>query len=54
MIAKLRNGGESCIAANRIYAHRDIHDEFAHQLAARLDEMTIGPGIEPGNATSAQ
>jgi succinate-semialdehyde dehydrogenase / glutarate-semialdehyde dehydrogenase len=44
MIAKMRNGGQACTAANRIYVQRGIHDEFAHRLAERMGAMRVGPG----------
>ncbi|MHA7223076.1 NAD-dependent succinate-semialdehyde dehydrogenase [Arthrobacter sp. RHLT1-20] len=46
MIAKMRNGGQACTAANRIYVQRGIHDEFARRLAERLGAMRVGPGTD--------
>lgn len=43
-VAKLRNTGQSCIAANRFIVHRDIVDEFTSKLAARFDAATVGDG----------
>ncbi|CAM5744298.1 Betaine-aldehyde dehydrogenase OS=Streptomyces alboniger OX=132473 GN=CP975_22020 PE=4 SV=1 [Streptomyces alboniger] len=48
MVAKMRNMGESCCAANRIYVHTSIADEFATRLAARMAALKVGPGTEPG------
>jgi succinate-semialdehyde dehydrogenase / glutarate-semialdehyde dehydrogenase len=48
LLAKMRNGGESCIAANRLYVHASLADAFASRLAARMDALVMGPGIEPG------
>ena len=48
MVAKLRNAGESCIAANRFYAHSSIKDEFAERFAAEMAKLTVGPGLEDG------
>jgi succinate-semialdehyde dehydrogenase/glutarate-semialdehyde dehydrogenase len=48
LLAKMRNGGESCIAANRLYVHASLADAFAERLAARMDALVIGPGTEPG------
>lgn len=42
MIAKFRNNGQSCVAANRFYVHRSIYDEFRDRLVARVDAMTVG------------
>jgi succinate-semialdehyde dehydrogenase/glutarate-semialdehyde dehydrogenase len=47
MIAKMRNGGQACTAANRIYVQRGIHDEFARRLAERMGAMRVGPGTDP-------
>lgn len=44
MIAKMRNGGEACTAANRFYAHSSIADEFSARLAERMGSMIVGPG----------
>ncbi|MDB5571821.1 MAG: NAD-dependent succinate-semialdehyde dehydrogenase [Hyphomicrobiales bacterium] len=48
MIAKMRNMGEACTAANRFYVHESVHDAFARKLAARMGAMKIGDGLEPG------
>jgi succinate-semialdehyde dehydrogenase/glutarate-semialdehyde dehydrogenase len=48
MVAKMRNMGESCCAANRIYVHTSIAAEFASRLAARMGALTVGPGTQPG------
>jgi succinate-semialdehyde dehydrogenase/glutarate-semialdehyde dehydrogenase len=47
MVAKMRNGGQACTAANRIYVQRRIHDEFARRLAERMGAMRVGPGTDP-------
>ncbi len=44
VLAKFRNTGQSCIAANRFLVHDAVHDEFVGALAARIDAMTIGNG----------
>ncbi|MCX4647015.1 NAD-dependent succinate-semialdehyde dehydrogenase [Streptomyces sp. NBC_01446] len=46
--AKMRNMGEACTAANRIFAQRPVAEEFARRLAARLDALAVGDGLEPG------
>jgi succinate-semialdehyde dehydrogenase/glutarate-semialdehyde dehydrogenase len=46
MIAKMRNGGEACTAANRFYVQRGIHDAFVAKLVERMGAMTLGAGIE--------
>ena len=46
MIAKLRNGGEACTAANRFLVHEAAADRFAHRLAERMADLTVGPGLD--------
>jgi succinate-semialdehyde dehydrogenase/glutarate-semialdehyde dehydrogenase len=48
MIAKMRNGGEACTAANRFYVQNGIADAFTEKLAAALQAMRLGPGLEDG------
>ncbi|MFF2655577.1 NAD-dependent succinate-semialdehyde dehydrogenase [Streptomyces sp. NPDC058045] len=48
MAAKMRNMGEACTAANRLYVHADVAGEFAERLAARMAALTVGRGTEPG------
>jgi succinate-semialdehyde dehydrogenase / glutarate-semialdehyde dehydrogenase len=48
LIAKMRNGGEACTAANRFYVHEAVADEFSRTFAARLDAMKVGPGLDEG------
>jgi succinate-semialdehyde dehydrogenase/glutarate-semialdehyde dehydrogenase len=48
MVAKMRNMGESCCAANRIYVHTSVAEEFATRLAARMSALKVGDGTEPG------
>jgi succinate-semialdehyde dehydrogenase/glutarate-semialdehyde dehydrogenase len=44
MIAKMRNAGEACTAANRFYVHADVAEEFSRRLAERMKALTVGPG----------
>jgi succinate-semialdehyde dehydrogenase/glutarate-semialdehyde dehydrogenase len=48
MIAKMRNGGQSCIAANRIYVHSSVAGEFTSKLSEAMGSMKVGPGMEEG------
>ncbi len=48
MLAKMRNIGEACTAANRFIVHESVADEFAERLASRMGAMKIGPGIDDG------
>ena len=45
LLAKFRNTGQSCIAANRFVVHEDVYDEFVEALVARVDAMTVGDGL---------
>jgi succinate-semialdehyde dehydrogenase/glutarate-semialdehyde dehydrogenase len=47
VLAKMRNIGEACTAANRFLVHESVVDEFGARLAARLGAMKIGRGTEP-------
>jgi succinate-semialdehyde dehydrogenase / glutarate-semialdehyde dehydrogenase len=48
VIAKMRNIGESCVAANRFHVHESVADEFASRLAERLGGMKVGRGTDDG------
>lgn len=45
VLGRLRNTGQSCVAANRFLVQDCVADEFARKLAARFDAMTIGHGV---------
>ena len=47
MVAKMRNGGQSCIAANRIYVHAAVAAEFAERFSAAMASTRVGPGMDP-------
>jgi succinate-semialdehyde dehydrogenase/glutarate-semialdehyde dehydrogenase len=46
MIAKMRNAGEACTAANRFYVEAPIASAFAERLAARMAALRLGPGTD--------
>nr|WP_280435642.1 NAD-dependent succinate-semialdehyde dehydrogenase [Nocardia carnea] len=48
LAAKMRNIGQACTAANRFFVQRHIATDFAERLTARMAELPLGPGIEPG------
>ena len=48
MLAKMRNMGEACTAANRFYVHESLADEFSAELARRMGALTLGNGTEQG------
>ncbi|TFD07593.1 MULTISPECIES: NAD-dependent succinate-semialdehyde dehydrogenase [unclassified Cryobacterium] len=47
MIAKMRNGGQACTAANRIYVQRGVQAELAARLAQRMGALVVGSGTDP-------
>ncbi len=48
MLAKMRNIGEACTAANRFIVHESVAAEFSQRLAQRMGAMVVGPGIDDG------
>jgi succinate-semialdehyde dehydrogenase/glutarate-semialdehyde dehydrogenase len=50
MVAKMRNMGEACTAANRFYVHEELHDEFVAHLARAMAALKVGNGLEAGVA----
>ncbi len=48
MVAKMRNIGEACTAANRFYVHADVVDEFSRRLAEHMGSLRIGRGSDEG------
>ncbi|SEG69849.1 NAD-dependent succinate-semialdehyde dehydrogenase [Bosea lathyri] len=47
MIAKMRNGGEACTAANRFYVHKAVYHSFAEKLTAKMSAIRVGDGWLP-------
>lgn len=48
MVAKMRNGGAACTAANRFYVHRAVADEFTSKFVDRMSGLRLGNGLEEG------
>jgi succinate-semialdehyde dehydrogenase/glutarate-semialdehyde dehydrogenase len=46
MVAKMRNAGEACTAANRFYVEASVADEFGRRLAERMGSLSVGPGLD--------
>jgi succinate-semialdehyde dehydrogenase / glutarate-semialdehyde dehydrogenase len=46
MVAKMRNAGEACTAANRFYVEASVAGEFSDRLAARMRALVVGPGTD--------
>jgi succinate-semialdehyde dehydrogenase/glutarate-semialdehyde dehydrogenase len=47
MLAKMRNGGAACTAANRFFVHESRHDEFVDRFTARMSALIVGDGMDP-------
>jgi succinate-semialdehyde dehydrogenase/glutarate-semialdehyde dehydrogenase len=48
MISKYRNGGQTCVCANRFYVQDGVYDAFAEKFAARVAQLQVGNGLEQG------
>ena len=48
IVAKFRNTGQSCIAANRIFVQKSIYDKFLSKFLAAVRNLKTGPGLEAG------
>ncbi len=48
MVAKMRNGGEACTAANRFYVESPVAEDFARRLGERMASLRVGPGADDG------
>jgi succinate-semialdehyde dehydrogenase/glutarate-semialdehyde dehydrogenase len=47
MLAKMRNGGAACTAANRFFVHDRIHDAFCERFVSRMSGLKLGDGLAP-------
>lgn len=48
MVAKFRNGGQSCIASNRFYVQEGIYAQFLEKFQRKVETLKTGDGLEPG------
>ena len=46
IVSKMRNMGQTCVCANRIFVQRNVMDEFSKGLAERMSAMKVGDGLE--------
>lgn len=53
LLAKMRNGGSACTAANRFYVHTSIHDAFVARMGEELAAVRVGPGLDHDNDLGA-
>jgi succinate-semialdehyde dehydrogenase / glutarate-semialdehyde dehydrogenase len=48
MVAKMRNMGEACTAANRFYVHEKVREDFTKKLTAKMAALKMGNGLDDG------
>jgi succinate-semialdehyde dehydrogenase/glutarate-semialdehyde dehydrogenase len=48
LASKMRNMGQTCVCANRVFVQRGVAEEFAERLAAKMSAMKVGDGLEEG------
>ncbi|MHB8618987.1 MAG: NAD-dependent succinate-semialdehyde dehydrogenase [Chloroflexota bacterium] len=48
MVAKMRNAGQTCVASNRFYVHSGVAAEFSRRLAAEMEKLKVGNGLDEG------
>jgi succinate-semialdehyde dehydrogenase/glutarate-semialdehyde dehydrogenase len=53
ILAKFRNSGQSCIAANRIYVQRGIYEPFLRGFVRKVRELYVGDGLDPASQIGA-
>ncbi|WP_433413257.1 NAD-dependent succinate-semialdehyde dehydrogenase [Microtetraspora malaysiensis] len=53
MLAKLRNGGSACTAANRVFVHSSLAGDFTEMVVERMKGMRVGPGLDRANELGA-
>lgn len=46
---KFRNTGQTCICANRLFAHASVHDEFVARLSEKVGQLVVGDGLDPAS-----
>jgi succinate-semialdehyde dehydrogenase/glutarate-semialdehyde dehydrogenase len=49
MVAKFRNGGQTCVCPNRVYVQAKVHDEFVQKLSQRVAALHVGPATDPNS-----
>src|SRR2546423_3435818 len=49
MVAKFRNGGQTCVCPNRVFVQSRVHDAFVDKLAARVAALKVGPASDPAS-----
>ena len=54
MVAKMRNLGEACTAANRIYVHEEVQAPFVRTFTAKMAALKMGDPLDPANDVTPQ
>ncbi len=49
MLAKMRNSGEACTAANRFYIHKDLYKGFTDGIVERMSKIVLGDAVDPAS-----
>lgn len=49
IVAKFRNGGQTCVCPNRVYVHEAVHEAFVGKLVARVAALQVGPASDPAS-----
>ena len=49
MVAKFRNGGQTCVCPNRVYVQNTVHEAFVDKLVARVAALQVGPASDPAS-----
>jgi len=49
MVAKFRNGGQTCVCPNRVFVQSAVHDRFVDKLAAKIVALKVGPASDPAS-----
>ncbi len=52
MVAKFRNGGQTCVCPNRVFVQDGVHDLFVEKLAARVGALKVGPASDPARRSA--
>jgi succinate-semialdehyde dehydrogenase/glutarate-semialdehyde dehydrogenase len=49
MVAKFRNGGQTCVSPNRVFVQAGVHDRFVQKLGERIAALKVGPASDAGS-----
>ncbi|MBC8746572.1 succinate-semialdehyde dehydrogenase/glutarate-semialdehyde dehydrogenase [Paraburkholderia sp. WC7.3g] len=49
LVAKFRNGGQTCVCPNRVYVQRGVYEQFSALLCAKVAELRVGPASDPAS-----